>query len=1584
MFNPIIASENIKKSFIDYITTIFTFENAYYRKQFHNALSKPGAITKGAYLDLSSSFESGESLEQLAEDGVVSKLFPLLEKASEPEKEIKIKRSLYLHQEEALFKANLGENLVVTTGTGSGKTECFLLPVVDSLLREKENGTLTDAVRTIIIYPMNALANDQMKRMRKMLKDCPEITFGLYNSSTMHQQKMAESEYRKLHKEPSLSNEIISRERMQKKPPHILITNYSMLEYMMLRPKDDQVFSGAKLRYIVLDEAHIYRGATGIETSLLMRRLRARISAPNQVQYIITSATLGDKRSDDAIVSFAETLCNASFKTECIIRSKQIEHHQVGWNEFPEGLFHDLYAREQTIGEILSSYGADFAPNKAESEKLFELMLRSALFGKLRQSANRAKTMSRLASEIGCSEKTLMTLVDVGARAVKEGTVLMKARYHYFVRALEGAYITLAGNRELFLIRRESDDNENRAFECSLCDDCGRMAIVGYEHGEYLSHPRHPYDENADFFLINKENESDFYDEEDEEESFEAVRMNVDENDYILCSICGTVKLSAMAQHRPLCEHHTSNHIEVRKATKLKNGKGKCPACETGKFRRFYVGYEAATAVLGTALFGELPESESIAIEQKAEEIGFFGTVKSKKHIKKEKARQFLTFSDSRSDAAFFASYMEKSYQQILRRRGVWHICDEYVNNEQYIISASEFCDRLSRYYESNGSFIELGEELEPQTEKCLNQAYIALMDELYSSKRATGLTQLGKLGFFYSPKNAEKKDKWNLAINKLSELFVESEDSKRDATALLNRIMLDVVYNGALDDGERKRLNDADREYLFFAPMAKKIVKVKGEKAKSHLSGWIPRQRTGMKQSYYFSTRHARVKEALNMNDKEAWDLLDAIWKEILEFENNKEYAISIKDFDVFLPGVSLYKCDKCGYTTIHNCKDRCVKIKCSGRLTDFNPTENLQHNHYAKMYGRQSMKPLYIKEHTAQLSRDRGAEYQKLFVDKKLHALSSSTTFEMGVDVGSLETVFLRDVPPAPANYVQRAGRAGRSIHSAAYALTYAKLSSHDFTYYENPEEMIQGVISAPVLRPENEKMIRRHINAVCLSAFLAKHSDVYDGDNLSVLVNHAGYEKLIEFLQNKPESLQILLKNSIPYAERFGINDWSWTEYFVGEMGVLELAVNDFRGTIHLFEKLRDECRSRGDDEGASKHTRNLRRFRADTTQGEPKKSLIDFLVRNNVLPKYGFPVDTVELLPDAGINGDKAPQMQRDLQIAVAEYAPGSEVVADGKLYTSRFIRKLQSKNAINWEFGWSAVCPRETCSTTNFYKEDTPRQNKSCISCEELIPSEYWQKTLEPRRGFFAEKPVEVKLQKPERGYKTDDYYMGDPFRQMIDKFSFHVSDNIVHIESTSNDSLVVLTKSNFTVCDLCGYTVSEEEGKVYKLPHNDPYGHKCKGLNGGIEVKLSHDFKTDVARITFEDLRSVDFEAMLSALYALLEAASKELDIERNDLKGCLHRTKWNGQLIYNIILYDGVAGGAGHVRRIATKDGMVLSKVIERAVKLMDICDCEPSCYKCLRNYYNQKMHDRLSRRKAADFLRPYAQKFDVLKETS
>ena len=226
MFDPIKASENIKDEYISYILTSFHLADKDYEEQFRKALTKGDVVYKGPYLDINDSFETGKSITEMIKEGEMSPLFEELEPGlSESEKEIKLERRLYKHQENAIRKINRNKNLVVTTGTGSGKTECFVLPVINHLLREKESSPdnrLNDGVRAIIIYPMNALANDQMKRFRSILKNYPDITFGVYNSSTKNDEDSGKAEYKKLFKDQDgkalepLPNEVLSRERMRK------------------------------------------------------------------------------------------------------------------------------------------------------------------------------------------------------------------------------------------------------------------------------------------------------------------------------------------------------------------------------------------------------------------------------------------------------------------------------------------------------------------------------------------------------------------------------------------------------------------------------------------------------------------------------------------------------------------------------------------------------------------------------------------------------------------------------------------------------------------------------------------------------------------------------------------------------------------------------------------------------------------------------------------------------------------------------------------------------------------------------------------------------------------------------------------------------------------------------------------------------------------------------------------------------------------------------------------------------------------------------------------------------------------------
>ena len=143
--------------------------------------------------------------------------------------------------------------------------------------------------------------------------------------------------------------------------------------------------------------------------------------------------------------------------------------------------------------------------------------------------------------------------------------------------------------------------------------------------------------------------------------------------------------------------------------------------------------------------------------------------------------------------------------------------------------------------------------------------------------------------------------------------------------------------------------------------------------------------------------------------------------------------------------------------------------------------------------------------------------------------------------------------------------------------------------------------------------------------------------------------------------------------------------------------------------------------------------------------------------------------------------------------------------------------------------------------------------------------------------------------------------------------------------------------------------------------------------------KLCHVFKTDVVRIEFQTYAAKSQDTMLSVMYALLEAVSDVLDIERSDIKGCLHKVVYQGSLIYSIVLYDAVAGGAGHVRRLVNENGQVFQKVVDKAIEITKNCNCSPSCYSCLRNYYNQKIHDKLNRKMAYSFLENYLGDFSV-----
>jgi hypothetical protein len=263
--DPLRASETIVDTYQRYLRSLIVPRDPALAAALHEAIGAAvgTGITRGPLLEATPPYRGSTTLAELAAEGVVHAGLVDGRIRVEPD------RPLYRHQEQAIRKVAAGRNLIVATGTGSGKTESFLLPILSDLAAERAQGTLGPGVRALLLYPMNALANDQMKRLRQLLADCPEITFGRYTGDTKEGTNEARARFELQNPgERLLPNELLSRQQMRATPPHLLLTNYAMLEYLLLRPLDLSLFQGehsGHWRFIVVDEAHVYDGTRGAE-----------------------------------------------------------------------------------------------------------------------------------------------------------------------------------------------------------------------------------------------------------------------------------------------------------------------------------------------------------------------------------------------------------------------------------------------------------------------------------------------------------------------------------------------------------------------------------------------------------------------------------------------------------------------------------------------------------------------------------------------------------------------------------------------------------------------------------------------------------------------------------------------------------------------------------------------------------------------------------------------------------------------------------------------------------------------------------------------------------------------------------------------------------------------------------------------------------------------------------------------------------------------------------------------------------------------------------------------------------------------
>jgi Lhr-like helicase len=1519
-------------------------------------------------------------------------------------------RPLYKHQVDAIEKVQRGRNVVIATGTGSGKTECFLLPILDDAARNPGAG-----VRAIVVYPMNALANDQLDRLRRMLAGIPEITFGRYTGDTPWDRKDLKPD----EAAAIPVNEQYSREEIQQRPPHILLTNFAMLEYLLIRPADAEIFVQNRLRFVVLDEAHTYNGAQGIDVGLLMRRLRDRFPG-NDVQYILTSATIAGGTSDEAkanVAGFGEALTGAHFEPADVIFGDIVEHQfgpeiAVTLEEAGRAVAADADLATwvsavddpHLLRQLVAASGlpnADRAcAESASGQILFALLHNwaplSALQTAIRRGAHDLESLAREAwGEQALTDKTQAALrltkwlLILGANATdREGAPpLLQCRFHFFFRGLSGASVCLSPScpsrsdhpatrwSRLYLedrLKCEAPCNK-LVFPLSTCSQCGMPAISSWstEKGRRLK-PLRPGDD-ADSSKLVLTWDSTLAEDSEADEGDEIS----DPSQICLCLSCG-----AYADHGELDCCDTPEVINLTRLSTTADGDLlQCPRCAASSrplptvLRDFRSGEDATTAVIAEDLVGSLPPDAG------SEDLPADG-------------RRMLVFSDSRQRAAFFAPYLKRTTADNVFVNRLLVAIRRAEDESEEPVALSAVADRfandsLKRYKlavirtydderEAIGYKIVPSRKVKPSEKPELKrQATIVLLQHFCaSSRRRSTLPGLALAAAEVGLSDYAK----DTLVAQLGELFTHSE---KDGFNLIQQLLQIFLLKRALGFGGAnltcRDIGDGPISCSFHATVA-------GSVGNHRRIRWNPYHARAQKEAVvrrsFVASAVAKHIGLSPVRDAEVVErLLERIWDVLTETilspaGNAGEYHLEYGD--ILLSARKIWSaCERCGRLTVFPVRDLCFAPGCDGRLKQLDDVavdKAFGNHHYRRRLQSERAMALEVKEHTAQLTNKRGKKYQKDFVDGKINVLSSSTTFEMGVDVGALKAVFLRNVPPMASNYIQRAGRAGRRRGGAAFAVTYCRQTPHDLFHFHSPADIVEGRVPVPKVNLRNTRLAQRHVNSFLLGAFL--RSVAKPNQKLEVewffepdAPNGSPAAQFGAFLGQNSAKLLSSLRAIIPAECELDPREAlaaSEKDLFSGNESVFRTHVREPLDSFTAqIADLRQALTSAVDSNATSVEVNRITRARdavSRLAERLRREKLIDFLSNSHWLPSYAFPQDTVKLRVNQS-EWSSSMRLERDREYGIAEYAPGSEVIADGRVFTSRgLVRKGQAFDVRQYR-----VCT--SCRQLKTWREG--ESVTAVCGCSSATKTTTARKYIEPD-GFqtsMTEQVPEPSLFRLRPPSNTEIFLVAgatpESFREHPElpgvEYAYRRDGRLFRANQGRKNQM-------FRICKSCG--MSFDKKGAPPRTHETAWGTKCGGTF--IRVDLAHEFETDTLQIRFDGVSpaapgltsSEDNESFwLSFQTAFVSAAAEVLTIPRSDIDGT-YRSQTSESRSGELVIYDRVPGGAGYVERIIEN----LPKILERTLKRTRDCDnplCDPeaSCYACLRSYGNQFKWDKLRR---------------------
>lgn len=1506
---------------------------------------------------------------------------------------------LYQHQEEALRHAADRQPYVVTSGTGSGKSLTYFLPIFDAILR---GDAAARKVWAIVVYPMNALVNSQEQSLEALAQQYRKRTgrempvrFAQYTGQTSRQRK----------------------EELQANPPHILLTNYVMLEMMLVRPRESRFVDRATtaLRFLVMDELHTYRGRQGADVALLVRRLKERSGNPDLL-CIGTSATMASEggRSErlGKVAEFAtrffgvpvaaeriveerleRTISDSDYVTkDALRRAVESPLPPAEWDAFAA---HPLAAwMENTLGV-------------REEEGI----LRRQLPRSLPEAAQLLSRESGVAEE-RCALR-LAEMLELGSRIARDGeNSAIAFKLHQFISQGNSVYATaeMSPQRHLTLDGQyyAPGRGQRLLYPLAFCRQCGEAYYaVRWDPNRQMLLP--------DAFLPS-------YSAQEEEEGEGDVTNGYwmmdptggwqDDDDHLPAhwfERSGRF-ISDYREHRPRLLH-------LRPDGALADGSEEGALRGWFQPRPFMLCLSCGEAYTRRDKndFRKLARLSSEGRSTATTLLNLFTVAAMRGTELDPSAQKILSFTDNRQDASLQAGHFNDFVQVAMLRSALCRALERY-NELRHDNAAVRVAEVMALDIQEYARLGQGQVELDPESEQArrARDAFQELIEyRLYEDLRRgwrvvqPNLEQSGLLQMEYTGLDdlASRNEIW-AAIPFMARR--NQQERRRILLTILEemRRRLAIAAPALVEERQqemRRRVNeyiseewafdDDDERTLLAAP----LYVFPGEDASGRGSFSLG-QRSGLGQ---WLKREVLKAESAWLREEEYNQLISAIIGQIAGYGlliEQEEGRGNQRRRGVRIPASALVW--KPGSGSYQNPPLRRRRAE-----SDLYEQNEEQVNRFFQNFYPDALDPLRRMKsgaHTAQVPQELRQEREDDFRTGLLSTLFCSPTMELGVDIRDLNAVHLRNVPPTPANYAQRSGRAGRAGQPALIT-TYCSIGSgHDQYFFRQRERMVAGAVVAPRLDLGNEDLIRAHAHAIWLAA-----TGVQLEDSISEIVNVDApdfplWPDVAQQVRLSATRQQACLDGCRRVLASCGV-DLEEADWFNEQW--LELQIQQ---SAHAFDRAFDRWRElfRVADtqlaEAQQRQRRSYRGRRANATSADEvnpdvlireAQRQLDLLTCTNTghdesdfypyrylasegfLPGYNFPSLPVRAFVNRGSSGDF---IARPRFLALNEFGPDNRIYHEGRQHLVKSVMlPLQDPQE---RFTRAKVCHR--CGYVHTGGE---LHTELCVGCQSRLHGDNSQMlmnllTLPTVNTLRAARITCDEEERMRQGYDITTHFR---FGRTADgRFRKRMA------QCRGADEGDLLELDYAPAADLWrinhGWRRTRERG--YALDMNSGRWLSREAAANGNNQNIRHDVRLFVQQtanallihLPGDEVRDESFLASLQ--YALARGMQEEFQVEEGELSvELIGQEERRG-----ILLWESTEGGLGVLRRLV-EESDALPKVARRALEILHFDPsagwdlrpaaderngCAKACYECLLSYFNQREHWLLNRHGVRDFL--------------